>query len=168
MKTTHILLITGGIIAACFLLIKKGIMANPVASGNKIKDALLKRFLERQRFTIERSKKLAELAYLQCQFETANFTSSVYRNNNNVCGYKYYAGSLWQSKTPGTASPEGNSYAKFDSVEKSCYELVDWICRRSTFFANVNNVNDYALAMKSQGFFGVTASHYAAGMSSFA
>lgn len=100
-----------------------------------------------RKFTEAQSKLLAGFMVAQSKHETANYTSPVFKHNNNAFGYKYYKGSLYQIGR-GTGSPEGNAYAKYKNVQDSAREVADWIGRGQTAFASVNTITDFATALK--------------------
>ena len=109
---------------------------------------------------------LARLAVAQSKHETGNYTSAVFKNNNNAFGYKYYPGSDWQLKA-GTLSPEGNSYAKYSSVENSANEIAAYINRRKTLFSFVNDADSYARVLKTEGYYGDSLANYSRGLNTF-
>lgn len=109
---------------------------------------------------------LAKLIVAQSQHETANYTSHVFKANNNAFGYKRYAGSAYQLGS-GLASPEGDSYARYASVEDSTKEIAAWLGRRKTAFVGVSSVEQYVSAMKKAGYFGDTESNYLAGVKKY-
>lgn len=101
-----------------------------------------------RKFTEAQSKLLAGFMVAQSKHETANYTSNVFKNNNNAFGYKYYKGSLYQLSA-GTGSPEGNAYAKYRNVQDSAREVADWIGRGQTAFSAVKTIADFATALKN-------------------
>ena len=62
------------------------------------------------------SPQAAKLVVAQARFESADYTSNVFKNNNNTSGIKYI-GSRQKNAQQGTLSPEGDYYAKFDTVQ---------------------------------------------------
>lgn len=102
---------------------------------------------------------LASYMVAQSQHETGNYTSDVFKRNNNAFGYKYYPGSSYQLGS-GKGSPEGDSYANYASVSDSALEVAAWIGRRKTQFINVKSVDEYVSVLKKDGYFGDSLSNY--------
>src|SRR5699024_7235538 len=77
-------------------------------------------------------ERLSTFIDAQCVHETTYkgkaCTSIVFKNCNNLNGYKY-CGSKWQISAC-TDSPEGNAYGKYETWQDSVHELTDWIRRR--------------------------------------
>jgi hypothetical protein len=63
----------------------------------------------------------AKLIVAQARFESANYTSNVFLKNNNTSGIKYIG---QPNATQGTLSPEGNYYAKFNSIEDAINDKI--------------------------------------------
>lgn len=127
---------------------------------------------------------IASLMVAQTQNETANFTSNAFLQLNNVCGYKWVtaagepASSLTLAVGAGFMSSEGDyPYAKYNSVNDSAADLVNWLIRHSDYGSGAYDVtidlesivdcSSYAAAFKSEGYFGESADAYAADMQSF-
>lgn len=114
---------------------------------------------------------LSKMLVAQVIHETGNFTSSVWKKNNNCCGYKFVTpnGTKYQLGK-GLGSPELNYYGNYAKREDSYQELIDWIKRRqaSGFFKQENiTVAEYAQQLKSNNgfpFYGDTVANYTAGM----
>lgn len=109
---------------------------------------------------------LASLMVAQAKHETANFRSSVFRTNKNAFGYKYVKGAKWQVGS-GKVSPEGNSYAQYESVYNSARDVAGWIKRRWKDFQNVKTPSEYASALKKNGYYGDTVTNYLKGLNAF-
>jgi len=109
---------------------------------------------------------LAKYMVAQSQHETANYTSNVFKKNNNAFGYKRYNGSAYQLGS-GLRSTEGDSYAAYGSVQDSAYEIAAWLGRRKTAFVGVASVEQYVSAMKKAGYFGDKESNYLAGVKKY-
>jgi len=108
------------------------------------------------------------LLVAQAKFETANFTSNVFKTNNNLYGYKRVAGAKYQIGL-GLISPEGNNYADYATLEDSVKEVCAWIRRRQNegkFPADLTTLNadSYAALLKPTWKFGITAESYANGL----
>ena len=63
----------------------------------------------------------AKLIVAQARFESADYTSNVFKKNNNTSGVKYIG---QKNATQGTLSPEGNYYAKYDTVQDSLNDKI--------------------------------------------
>jgi hypothetical protein len=109
---------------------------------------------------------IALLMVAQAKHETGNFTSSVFKTNNNCFGYKYFKGSKYQLQK-GKLSPEGNSYAAYANIEDSTTEVAKWILRHVPDNKNIFKPEDYAIALKDAGYFGDTVENYAHGLKEF-
>jgi hypothetical protein len=115
---------------------------------------------------------LAKLVVAQASFETASngipFNSNVFRTCNNCFGYKW----VGQKTAAGAClqSPEGDYYARYNSIAESAHELTQWIRRRQKegkFPADLSSIHtpeDYAYYLKQGGFYGVSVAHYANGL----
>ena len=69
-------------------------------------------------------------AIAQNRLESDNYTSDLFLNYNNLNGYKYVAGSQYQSGQ-GPVSPEGDNYAAYACLEDSVQEQSAWWARRA-------------------------------------
>lgn len=112
------------------------------------------------------AKALATLMVAQAKHETANFTSPVFKNNNNAFGYKYFAGSSYQlGRGTGAPKSEGSTpYAKYTNVGQSAREVAAWILRRKKSFIGVTNYVQYASKLKEHGYYGATFQVYVNGL----
>ena len=104
---------------------------------------------------------LAKFMVVQSQHETGNYTSHVFKSNNNAFGYKFYPGSAYQL-AGGVKSPEGDPYAAYASVSDSAREVAAWIGRRKDKFVTVKTVDQYVHTVKQAGYFGDKESNYLA------
>lgn len=113
---------------------------------------------------------LALLVVAQAKHETGNFSSDIFKNQNNAFGYGYVPGSVYQLAQPGTVSPGQGQTAKYRSVEDSTREIIDWIYRRvkeNIFPVNLATVITpllYAELLKKASYYTDTVSHYADGL----
>ncbi|UAY54789.1 glucosaminidase domain-containing protein [Arachidicoccus terrestris] len=126
-----------------------------------IYDAALPRL--KRHFSDSQSKRLASFMVAQSRYESANYTSHVFKANNNAFGYKYYGASDYQLGQ-GIISNEGNPYADYSTIDNSAEEVADWLGRRQSDFENVNTLLGYAEALKKNDYYGETAVQYAAGL----
>lgn len=100
----------------------------------------------------------------QARLETDNYTSNVFKTDNNLFGYKYVTGATYQDG-PGLLSPEGDNYAHYDSVENSIHEISGWWQRRvgedNFNLASLTDLTAFANALKQFGYYGSSAEAYA-------
>lgn len=111
---------------------------------------------------------VALLIVAQAKHESANFSSKVFKQNNNAFGYKYVGQS---NATQGTAAPssEGDYYAKYDSIEGSALEVVNWWKRRIkqgviNYWSDISTPDSYAAALKKAGYYGDSLANYTAAL----
>jgi uncharacterized FlgJ-related protein len=109
----------------------------------------------------------AKLIVAQARFESADYTSNVFKQNNNTSGIKFIG---QRNAVQGTLSPEGNYYAKFNTIQDA---INDKIAR--LYNINMRGVTpqqlkdstdaiDFANKLKQRGYFGSSASEYANGL----
>jgi len=104
---------------------------------------------------------LAKFMTAQSEHETGNYTSRVFKTNNNAFGYKRVNGSAYQLGA-GRLSPEGDSYAAYASVSDSAKEVAAWIGRRKAQFVGVKTADEYVHTLKANGYFGDKETNYLA------
>jgi len=109
---------------------------------------------------------LAKFMVVQSQHETANYTSKVFKTNNNAFGYKRVNGSAYQLGA-GRLSPEGDNYARYSSLSDSAKEVASWIGRRKKDFVSVKTADQYVHTLKLQGYFGDKETNYLAGVKKY-
>lgn len=121
---------------------------------------------------------LSKLIVAQAKHETGNFTSPVYRNNNNLFGYKFRGQKL---AIQGSQAPKGEwqkkeipeYYAKYLKLEDSVKELAEWIKRRQKekiFPVNLSDIKtpqQYALLLKKSGYYGDTLANYTRNLNAY-
>jgi len=109
----------------------------------------------------------AKLIVAQARFESADYTSNVFKLNNNTSGIKFIG---QPNAVQGTLSPEGNYYAKFNTIQDA---LNDKIARLYNItmrgvtpqqLKDSTDAIDFANKLKQRGYFGSTASDYANGL----
>jgi len=105
---------------------------------------------------------LPGLIVAQAKHESNDFSSNVFKTCNNAFGYKYVGQKLAVGAC--SDSPEGNKYAKYRSLEDSTREVCQWIKRRQSQFAAVNTPEDFASALKNNGYFGDSLGNYSAAL----
>jgi uncharacterized FlgJ-related protein len=113
--------------------------------------------------------KAAKLIVAQARFESADYKSNVFKNNNNTSGIKYIG---QKNAVRGTLSPEGNHYAKFNTIQDG---LNDKIVRLYNIpmrgvtpqqLKDSTDATEFANLLKKRGYYGASASEYANGLKS--
>lgn len=109
---------------------------------------------------------LTSLAVAQARFESADFSSHIFLQDNNCIGYNYFSGSIWQVGKGGNkpGSEGGGAYARYESIEDCARELADWIHRRRSVFQGVYDCASYAAALKQQGYYADSVTVYTQGL----
>jgi len=116
---------------------------------------------------------VANLLVAQARFESADYTSNVYKKNNNLFGYKFVgqAGATRGSEAPKSEWPNANTkgyYAKYTSVENSANEVINWLFRRQQegkFLVNqLTTAGKYAAGLKAGNYYGSSAAEYGNGL----
>lgn len=102
-------------------------------------------------------RSLVSYIIAQAKVETAEFTSRVYQEDNNMFGMKVNSRPF---ETPGLMSPEGNRYAHYRNDFDSVRDFVAWM-RQTNFPTRVGGAEGYALEMKQRGYYGPSANQYA-------
>jgi hypothetical protein len=111
---------------------------------------------------------LAQIVTAQSQHESANYSSNVFTNAKNAFGYKYYAGSPYQS-----GNFEG--YAMYSSINDSVNEIIDYLYRRQADgsfpdLSTITTPDQYANLLKNAGpgaYFEDTVLNYASGIAKY-
>lgn len=119
----------------------------------------------------------AKLIVAQARLESSDYTSNVFKNNNNLFGMKFVG---QKGVSRGTLAPQsertcnGNCnsdyYAKYNSPSDSVGDLVGRlykITRNGIGFdqlANAKDSTDFATKLKQRGYYGATATQYAKGL----
>ncbi len=115
---------------------------------------------------------LANFIVAQARHETADFTSRVFKDCNNLFGYKHVGQDL--SIRPCLSAPEGGYYASYRSISDSVHELTAWIKRRQAEnkfpgdLSGITTATQYAQYLKAGGFYGDTVTNYTNGLVRFA
>lgn len=105
------------------------------------------------------TNELAKLITAQARHETGNYSNNQTISNNNVFGFKYSTNSKYAQK--GNTSPEGDPYAKYQSIEYAILDYIDrWMGKNSklggTRLEEFNKVTDsetFARKLKSYGYY---------------
>jgi len=110
------------------------------------------------------SNTLANLIVAQARHETADFTSPIFRENNNAFGYTYVSGAKYQLPTGGRIADNGKATARYANIEDSTREMVAWLQRRQKEgkfkLSDLTTPEAYAAALKGSGYYGDTESRY--------
>jgi len=99
----------------------------------------------------------AKLIAAQARFESADYTSNVFKNNNNTSGIKFVG---QPNAVQGTLSPEGNYYAKFNTIQDSINDKIVRIYNITMGgispdeLKSSNNADDFATKLKKRNYFG--------------
>lgn len=98
---------------------------------------------------VQDSDTLAQLYTSQAAFETANFTSDVYHNNNNMFGMR-------KAKVrKNTAVGERSGFATYDSLQQSVVDRLLWDQYNSLTYTN--DVKAFVKTIYGKGYFEVNA-----------
>lgn len=124
----------------------------------------------------------AKLVVAQARFESADYTSNVFKANNNTSGMKFIGQPL---ATRGTLAPvaersascrnggqcvNGDYYAKFQSVEDSAKDKIERLYTKTIKgvtpeqLKNVKTPEEFAKLLKIRGYYGDKESIYAGGL----
>jgi flagellum-specific peptidoglycan hydrolase FlgJ len=111
----------------------------------------------------------------QARLESGNYTSNLFRTDNNAFGYKY-VGQFGASKGILAPQSEWNNpnmagyYAHYKDLNASALEVVKWIKRRINeglfTMGDLQTANGYAYSLKQGGYYGETAYEYSQDLSS--
>ncbi|AIZ94634.1 lysin [Lactobacillus phage LfeInf] len=104
------------------------------------------------------------LVFAQIMHETGGMTSKLANDgSNNLSGIKYVGQS---GATRGSASPEGDYYAKFNSLDDYAKNFAS-ILKNDGIDSSIKSVDQYATALKNHSYFTAGLGAYEAGMNSF-
>ena len=107
------------------------------------------------------------LIVAQSKHESANYTSNVFKANNNAFGMKQPKVRPTTSIGGGTAAPssEGTTpYARYKDVADSAKDLVLWLQYNRVDLSGVTTAQQYATILKDKGYYGNTMSEYITGV----
>lgn len=119
------------------------------------------------------SDSVAKNLVAQARYESNDYKSNVFKNNNNLFGYKYVGQQL---ATKGTLAPQSEwsnpttpqYYAKYASIADSATEVIKWLYRRENEgkfkVSDLTTAQAYADALKKGGYYGQTSYEYAIGL----
>jgi flagellum-specific peptidoglycan hydrolase FlgJ len=93
----------------------------------------------------------ADYIFAQARHESANFTSAVYKKNNNPFGMKVPTHRPFLG-TAGTKAPDGGVYASYVSDLEAWKDLLKWF-RYNHFPTDLKSVDAYVSQLKAEGYF---------------
>lgn len=120
----------------------------------------------------------SRLIVAQARLESANYTSNVFKQNNNLFGMKYVSQPLATKGTPAPQSERAakdtvtNYYAKYKTPEDSVKDLVVRLYSKTingvtqTQLQNAMTAENFAELLKRRSYFGIAATDYAKGLNS--
>jgi hypothetical protein len=100
----------------------------------------------------------AQYITAQAAHETANFTSQIFLQNNNLFGYKY----VGQTSAKG----EKNGHAVYEDIDKSIADYSRYYLLRG-YPKVFNSITDFVTRLKNNGYFEAPLSEYLAGVKNF-
>jgi uncharacterized FlgJ-related protein len=117
------------------------------------------------------SDTFARIVLAQMLHESANFTSNVFKSNNNPLGMKVPS----VRKSPyiigaGTNAPanEGKTpYAKYASLGDATHDLFHWLRFNKVDFQKITTPELYAAVLKQKGYYGDTQQNYSNAITRF-
>lgn len=95
----------------------------------------------------------------QGKLESGNFSSRVFKTNNNYFGMKLPTKRPTTAIGAGLMSPEGNNYANYSSESDSVQDLLLWM-DYTKFPLAVEDSNQYVTELKKRNYFGSSAEAY--------
>lgn len=104
----------------------------------------------------------ADFVIAQAKHESANFTSKVYKANNNPFGMKVPSkrNFLGTQGTPAPASEgKGMFYARYENDTIAFKDFLKYL-RAVRFPIGLTTVEEYAKALKAEGYYGDTVANY--------
>lgn len=116
------------------------------------------------------SPSAAKLVVAQTRHETGNYTSNVFKLNNNLFGMKFVNQPLAVAGSSAPSSEGKTPYAKYKSAADSVKDAVERyykITRKGVTFEQLKNVSDpleFATKLKTRGYYGATINVYANGL----
>lgn len=119
----------------------------------------------------------AKFVVAQARYESADYSSNVFKKNNNLFGMKYAGQPLATKGTPAPKSEQacnlqcnGDFYSAYASPAKAIEDLITRnykLTRGGVSFeqlANATTPEQYAQMLKARKYYGVTAEQYARGL----
>lgn len=105
----------------------------------------------------------------QAAHETAGFTSSLYRNDNNAFGMTFAGQSLAKQSTRSFIDSSGKKvfYANYGTINESVADFASWYSRHRNKILSlpitINSLKDYVRFLKNNNYFEAPESEYLAG-----
>jgi uncharacterized FlgJ-related protein len=109
----------------------------------------------------------AKLIAAQARFESNDYKSNVFKNNNNTSGIKFIGQA---NAVRGTLSPEGDYYAHFNTIEDGINDKIVRLYNITMKGVTPKQLKDstdateFANLLKQRGYYGGSASEYASGL----
>jgi len=119
-------------------------------------EAQIRRIFRRSKYS-----KMIPLIIAQAKHETANFTSNIFRTQNNAFSIKH---AFKRKDQPGF--DEGKAHRSYKNVKDSARDLLD-LFEWNNFNPNLTNAMSYAMALKADHYYEATADSYAKGINSW-
>jgi flagellum-specific peptidoglycan hydrolase FlgJ len=113
----------------------------------------------------------ARIITAQSRVESSNYSSNVFKQNNNAFGMKvpsvrkspYILGAGTKAPSSEGATP----YARYASVEDSARDIVHWLQYNHANYSQLTTADSYATYLKNKGYYGATLASYAAGIGTY-
>jgi len=103
------------------------------------------------------SPELSKMIIAQAAFETGNFTSNIYKKNNNLFGMKL------PEKRVTTATGEKYGHAIYDTVFSSIQDY-KYYYQEFGLPVGFNTIRDFVEELKEKGYFEAETEHYIKGV----
>jgi len=116
---------------------------------------------------------VAKNVVAQARYESNDYKSNVFKQNNNLFGYKFVGQA---NATKGTVAPKSEwvnpsipqYYAKYANVGDSANEVINWLYRRENEgkfkVSDLTTAEKYAEALKKGNYYGQSSYEYAMGL----
>jgi uncharacterized FlgJ-related protein len=102
----------------------------------------------------------AKMILAQAAHETGNFTSPIFKENNNLFGMKFPT--IRQTKAIG----ENKGHAVYKSIEKSVEDFALYY-KSLKYLSSYSTINSYIDALKNKNYFEASAEEYKRGLNYF-
>lgn len=115
------------------------------------------------------------LMLAQSKHESTNYTSNVFRKNNNAFGMTY-GGQVVLDKNGNNVVTKGSDqcdngctglYAKYPSVYYSAVDAARWLKRHIKNYREIKTVEEYATALKNNKYYTAPLTQYISNMKSY-
>jgi len=100
----------------------------------------------------------ADLVIAQAKHESANFTSKVYKTDNNPFGMKVPSKREFLG-TPGMKASDGGNYAHYESDSVAFKDLLKWM-RATRFPTDCETVEQYAAELRARKYYTDSLANY--------